>query len=242
MFTINTIDDYENIPKKTKNLIFGKYFNQDIEKKFIPQSVICIKFDKDSQFNDIIKPGSLPVNLKELHLDSTLYNNPIEKKTLPSNLTHLNLGSAFDQELKPGVLPDSLEYLSMPNYTHILKKGVIPPKIKDLKLTYYNHPITEGVLPDELEVLKLINFNNTIEELPWSVTELYFGDKFNQPIDHILQNSNLKYLTLGDDFNQPLDFVPESLTELSINIYRHEIDLSNIPKNVYMHKQDDDYC
>jgi len=73
---------------------------------------------------------------------------------------------------------------------------------------YYNKPVDKV----------FENLDSTI-----TITEILFGEKFNQPVDHILPEG-LRYLKFGDHFDQPVGNLPESLRILEIEgVFDHPV-------------------
>ena len=54
-------------------------------------------------------------------------------------------------------------------------------------------------------------------QLPNSLTCLYFGRLFNQPIDNIKWPKSITTLYISYIFDQPLDFLPETIKIVKIN-------------------------
>jgi hypothetical protein len=97
-----------------------------------------------------------------------------------------------------------------------------PCPYPDINLTHYfyssNYSLNEYELdnlpPTIIDLTFDIYFNNSVDTLSnlLFIENIYFGWKFNQPIDH-LPNS-LKRLVFGNNFNHPVDYLPNSLKRL----------------------------
>lgn len=71
-----------------------------------------------------------------------------------------------------------------------------------------------------------------VNDLPPTLTHLYFALPFNKPLDHHLPLS-LKHLILSVNFDQPLNHLPPKLTHLSLELcssYSHP--LNNLPSSL----------
>ena len=74
-------------------------------------------------------------------------------------------------ELYENVIPNNVIDLTLFNFNKLLKIGDLPPKIKVIDFNDdYNQPINKDVLPK-------------------SITHLYFGYLFKQPLDNILSDN-----------------------------------------------------
>ncbi len=72
------------------------------------------------------------------------------------------------------------------------------------------------------------DFNEPIPKLPPSLTQLFFGESFNQPI---VIPPNVVHLIFGHNFNQPLENLPNSLLYLELgNTFNHPI--TALPPNL----------
>ncbi len=93
-----------------------KSFNQEFNIGFLPTSLI--KLDLGEDFNQILKPKSLPPNLQYLHFDFGIqsdasFNRSIAYNVLPLSLTSLDLGNTYNQKIEPNILPLSLKRLCL---------------------------------------------------------------------------------------------------------------------------------
>ncbi|KAN0030246.1 hypothetical protein ACTA71_010007 [Dictyostelium dimigraforme] len=158
--------NYESIKKEELNCIqslpttiTNLYYDTNIilEPKFFPQSITILKLG-NTQFtysNEILKVGVLPSQLIELDLGG--YYNEIEENVLPSTLKSLTLCDGYIKTIKPGVLPNSLEYLSFHGDNSIIPKINNGMQYLTLKSVFKrNQPcLIKGSLPIGLKTLKL---------------------------------------------------------------------------------------
>ncbi|KAF2069757.1 hypothetical protein CYY_008921 [Polysphondylium violaceum] len=153
-----------------------------------------------------------------------------------AHLKVLNIDGVHELKLEKGVLPASLQDLSL-DYYHPLEVGVLPPHLTSLKLHYYNQPLCPNVLPPHLTTLHLPSYDQPLcpNDLPSSVTDLKLTS-FNRPLDAYVLPQKLKRLHLYK-FSQPVfpsHSLPVSLTHLIINGYNVSFDqcqpLDNLKK------------
>ncbi|KAN0055738.1 hypothetical protein ACTA71_011624 [Dictyostelium dimigraforme] len=71
--------------------------------------------------NGLIEKGILPQQLRKLNLGG--YSNEIRIDVLPPTLTSLTLCTTYNKTIKPGCLPESLQYLSFQGDTIINRKN-----------------------------------------------------------------------------------------------------------------------
>ena len=130
------------------------------------------------------------------------FNQPVDLRQL-QKLTHLNFGYNFDKRVND----EQGEPLLPPNLTHLTFGHYFNQPVDLSQLQKLTHLTFGGWSGDR--------FNrpvNTIRQdgslgnslLPPSLTNLTFGDSFEQKVD-ISQLQNLTHLTFGRDFNQEVD-------------------------------------
>lgn len=71
------------LPRGLKELQFGHFFNQRVDKDILPHLLEILSFGHD--FNQPIGIGVFPQSLKELHF-GTCYNQPLAEGALPQSL------------------------------------------------------------------------------------------------------------------------------------------------------------
>ncbi|KAN0053030.1 hypothetical protein ACTA71_012511 [Dictyostelium dimigraforme] len=114
-----------------------------------------------SDFTEI-PPNSLPNSLKQLIIRST-YNYPFKCNTLPKSLKILLIWSdSFNQEIKPGDLPQSLIHLSIYSSMDVgfqtqFQLNSLPQSLELLQLSSspFHHQFIKNVLPKSLKYLAL---------------------------------------------------------------------------------------
>ncbi|AKI78929.1 FNIP repeat-containing protein [Acanthamoeba polyphaga mimivirus] len=156
------------------------------------------------------------------------------KHKLPINITRLEIGKTFEQDISP-FIPGALEELILCDYDKPIRK-FLPPTLKTLKFihTHKNvikHQIAPNVtnlalgdydgslgkwLPNNLKYLDVGKFfrGKIGLNIPTTVETLILGDLFNSSINSL--RNNIRVLKLGNSFNKPIDILPELLEELYI--------------------------
>ena len=206
-------DKENNTYFETTGLIelrFGHHFNKPVDN--LPNSLKILEFGE--MFNQPV--DNLPNGIKELIFGKN-FNQPVD--FLPSELEILNFDSYFDNPVHN--LPRKLKKIIF-DYSFNQSVCSLPRELEELKFGYYfnkqvccdcNYACNcEFYLPVTLKKLTFgNNFNQSIHRLPFYITVLEFGEKFNQPlfckgkkkcVCYIPQY--VQYLTFGDYFNQPL--------------------------------------
>ncbi|KAM9966952.1 hypothetical protein ACTFIR_007187 [Dictyostelium discoideum] len=198
----------------------------------------------------IIKKGDLPIGLQSLSIDCK--NIIFEDECIPDTLETLIIGGKFNEKLYKSMFTSngdnskltSLEFGSDSLFNQSLDGNWIPNNLKKFQLSYkFNQVILEN-------------------QLPKSLTNLDFGDSFNQPFDgnwsHKLPQS-LTSIILHDGYEEDIEpnSIPQSVTTLDCEINTHKkhssigssvlnsvtrlyitgasadhLDLKSIPKNV----------
>lgn len=171
--------------------------------------------------------------IMEKYMWSKCYNYELKQKFY--NLTHLTIN--INQELKPGMLPESLTCLVFGwYYNQEIKENVLPKSITCLTFgVFFNHEIKENVLPKSLTHLIFgSRFNKAIKEnvLPKSLTHLCFGEYFDQHIKPNVLPNSLTHLSFGFYYCHKIEpnVLPNSLIEL--NIYTKNIENIDITKTL----------
>ncbi len=202
--------------------------NMKLDDGVLPESVefLCLN---SHNYNYSLQ-NVLPKNLKTLILSShSYYDNNLKPGDIPEGIKYLGFGYYFDTELNIGDLPESLEYLHFGSqYNKPIKVGVLPKKLKTLFLgSEYDKKIEKDVLPQGLKKIDFgISFNKPIDigVIPESVDNLIFSSKFNQPLVGVLPK-NLKKLHLAGGFKQHIekDMLPDSITELTLHVNNDQV-------------------
>jgi FNIP Repeat len=200
----------DNLPPLLTTLILGCSFNGSLD--HLPSSLLHLV--TGPFFNSPI--DYLPSSLKLLEVGDS-FNRPID--FLPSSLSHLTLNAAFNQPID--YLPHQLTHLKINSnrYSHSLDH--LPTSLIELGLPEDSPPLMNH-LPSHMK--KLLAFSIEITDfLPPTLTHLYFGNKFNHPVDHL--PLTLTHLEFGRNFNQPVDHLPPGLQVLNLGFYfQHNLD------------------
>ncbi|KAF2075522.1 hypothetical protein CYY_003163 [Polysphondylium violaceum] len=157
-------------------------------------------------------------NLKNLYV----YDMPkLVQGLLPISLEMLTL-SLYNDLLEHSVLPPRLKILDLPRYDKDLGESVLPKSLTQLTLSKFYKRLRANVLPQGLKTLILYEFNNTIEPtaLPTSLTSLVmycFTGSFASITSPL---SNLQYLAIHSLTN--------SISTLLGNIRKIEISFEEI--------------
>lgn len=182
-----------------------------------------IIFDKDCDFNNVIESKFLPNNLTHLYLNSK-FNSKIE--LIPS-LTHLYFGSMFNKEINLLKI-NCLTHLSLG--VSFNKNLILPNTLLYLELGCNNQYIIDNI-PNSVKTLKLINyFDLELNNLPNSIENIIFmkDDKhynynchWNEIYNYDKELNNLpnsvKYLYLPYDYNLVIKRFPKNLIKIYCN-------------------------
>jgi hypothetical protein len=153
-------------------------FKQPLPRGVLPNSLTDLDLSSFNQ-QQLIE-GDLPPGLVRIHLDA--YNMPLSLGVFPTSLKELQM-MGFRQTLEIGVLPDSLEDLSVGAV--LIKPGALPCKLEKLFFEFF-HPISPNTFPEELGEITLFYWNWRGVDNPPVVVQ---GGKIELP-------SNLQYLKL----------------------------------------------
>ncbi|KAM9965389.1 hypothetical protein ACTFIW_005205 [Dictyostelium discoideum] len=229
------------IPGGTTSLEFGLFFDQTIKKGMIPHNVTSLKF----RFGDcLIKPNSLPISIKTLHLRS---DQIFLQKVFPQAITNLSANTFSDiktlpktiQKLKimdysPPSQLDNHSFYFLKNLTSLnfdakhvdLTNVKFPNTITSLALTVSDHfELNDCLLPNNLKKLKLFKFNQPLNvgDLPSSIEVLKLLS-YEQPIQKDILPSSLTSLGVSDFFNSIIDrdALPPNLKSFYFTGYRRK--------------------
>jgi len=120
-----TIDDnYDRsikycLPPSVTHLIFGKFFNQPIERKQIPLSSVDQQIESD-----------IPASITHLTFGDS-FDKPI-KCCIPQSVTHLKFGKCFNQSIKD-CIPTSVTHLEF-GICFDQSLDSIPLSVKEIKI------------------------------------------------------------------------------------------------------------
>ncbi|EFA75818.1 hypothetical protein PPL_10873 [Heterostelium album PN500] len=114
----------------------------------------------------------LPKSIKSLSFRG--FDEPIKKGSLPDSLEVLDFDRFFKQEILPGVLPDGLLELTLINYQYEIRPGVLPNSLLSLTINGSPYEIQAGILPAGLLSLSLYDYPHELRPcvLPSTLTYL----------------------------------------------------------------------
>ncbi|KAF2076676.1 hypothetical protein CYY_002046 [Polysphondylium violaceum] len=184
-----------------------------ITSQVIPPSVTRLEIRVNEEFGHLITPN---VEVVKIHgeIPSTLPScfPPTLKRIVLDDITALARNYKFDRDILPFLCGNYETYSKMLSSSSSGTQN-ISHLIMDKNIS-----ISKGTVPNGVRVLVLPDlFNKQIEHLPSSVTEIYFGNHFNQSLSAVYLPPNLLHLHLGYYFSQPIsiDDIPYGLTHLS---------------------------
>jgi len=173
-------------------------------------------------------PQTIPTNLTHLTIGSG-HNTSLASYNFDS-LTHLSLGSTFNQKINLWNIPYTITHLTLGNSFNKSIKYCNPDHIQSLILgDSFNQPF--DIVCPSLTFLQFgRDFNQHISpnQIP-NVTHLNFGYHFNQDI---IIPKTVTHLTFGDKFNKYLNRIPDSVTHLTVGYYFKFDYHVRIPKNI----------
>ncbi|KAK5582247.1 hypothetical protein RB653_003830 [Dictyostelium firmibasis] len=205
----------------------------------LPESVKYLKIGdlyKDWFINSYFQNGN-GENLTSLNLGES-FNQEITPNLLPPNLLELTIGSDFTKQLKPNTLPITLKYLYI-GYSfnvEISQVGILPNSLTDLRLARYDRQFKGNLISSLNNLKKLIlpSYNHTIAigSLPQSLEYLTLGNSFKSQIKEGALPNNLKYLKIESNWKQEIQtkLLPKSLKTLKFKSYA--LDIINLPSNL----------
>ena len=161
----------QNMPKKLKHINFGKKFNIEWSKKFLPNTVEHISFHEKCKFNS---------NMRNLNM--------------PSYLKKISFGRHFNKSID--YLPNTVEIIFFCKSSHFnkfIKK--YPTCLRELYLgDNYNKPLI--LMPNSVKIIHFSNkssFNSEIQ-YPTQLEKIYFGKFFNQSLAPLSRLANLIFI------------------------------------------------
>ncbi|KAF2068397.1 hypothetical protein CYY_010278 [Polysphondylium violaceum] len=165
-------------------------------------------------------PFSHISHLKDLEIDNE-YPIKLEKGVLPRSLETLSL--YYNQPLEPDVFPNQLKTLYLHEFNQPLCVNVLPSSLTDLYLSDFYQPLNTFVLPQKLKRLNLHGIKQlTPDSLPVSLTDITLF-KFKASFDQCQPLDNLKKLQIGSLF--------PSVGRLLTNVKKLDLFISNTTIN-----------
>ena len=213
------LDNYLCEINKHDTIFLDKYFNNDIS--ILPPNITTIIFHSLSEFNQKIKDfpynlkkivfgikftkslDYLPSSIEELEFDiNSIFNNDLSN--LPQSLKKITFGKNFTKSINN--LPSNLEYLKISTlYNQEIK--IFPKKLK--YLIFYKNNLFVTKKEEE-------NYQFEIKNLPNSLIEINYPNKYSYPIENIPQS--LKILKINYDYEYQKN-IKENFPDLKIYYY-----------------------
>ena len=193
-------------PSNLTHLIFGEYFNQEVNN--LPKSLTHLTIK--SYFNQ--KVDNLPKSLTYLVLGGD-FNQKVDN--LPESLIYLTFGFKFNQEVN--YLPKNLTHLTFGNNFNQLVNN-LPTSLTHLIFgERFNQPIDN--LPNSVTHLEfqhnmflLSNFNRPLDNLPNSLTNLILPNSLSHELKYFPKS--LKYISIGGSYNYSYHNLPDTIEEI----------------------------
>jgi len=155
----------------------------------IPQQVKSISIENSSFDRCRIDNGALPNSLESLIVFPKV---SLRLGTLPSHSLKILTLHYLSNELKPDVLPNTLEKLTIRDYRHPLRRHVLPHSLTYLSLDEFNNQLWIDILPPSLTYLAMEDFDNIIgpNALPTTLVSLYLpvssgSFQFSSPLNNL---------------------------------------------------------
>ncbi|GAM27688.1 hypothetical protein SAMD00019534_108640 [Acytostelium subglobosum LB1] len=222
-------DDTDVLPPKLQ--ILDVAGTMTIRHRMLPPTLTSLKMT-GTQNNMPIKVGTFPEGLLELSFSIS----ELKPGLLPESLQSLTFGSLFNQEIAPGLLPPSLTLLSLGSmFNQEIAVGVLPASLTSLSFgALFNKPLInqEGVsiLPQHLTSLSFVSYNHPLPALPASMTNLDLGNKFKHPME---VPQSLTSLALGPVMYDHALILPTSLTSLKFTQeFNKKVTIGSLPQSL----------
>ncbi|KAF2070721.1 hypothetical protein CYY_007963 [Polysphondylium violaceum] len=251
-------------PNTLKQLYLGEDSGPEITKQMLPLGLTNLLVDNNivldiTSLNHLTFLKSLflysfenpldtplPKSLEDLTLSN--FNQPIHKGVLPLGLKTFMMGDDFDQDLYPGMFPDTLTELGLSGQldfeTHKDQiHQILPKSLTKLKCLNYMSPFYVGFLPESLE---RITMNSQHENkvfpasLPNNLKTLIFGKEYKTfTLQRDVIPPSVTYLSLPVVFDQEFidqdgfNILPPNLTYLAIGgDYRRKFIKNSLPNSL----------
>ncbi|KAM9965455.1 hypothetical protein ACTFIW_005271 [Dictyostelium discoideum] len=238
------------LPQSLTSIILHDGYEEDIEPNSIPQSVTTLDCEINTHKKHSSIGSSVLNSVTRLYITGASADH-LDLKSIPKNVTYLNLGSSINIDINSSVLPNSIETFiyngRLSNF--IIKPNQLPKSLKTFEINGTGCSSGSNLQFNELLPTSLVNL--TVNG-PFSGSIGFSGlETFNNLISlnlkkvslstiHSILPRNLTTLSIGysnvDESLKAVDF-PNSLT--SLELYINDCDgkvllpvLDNIPKSV----------
>uniref|UniRef100_A0A6C0C8G9 Uncharacterized protein n=1 Tax=viral metagenome TaxID=1070528 RepID=A0A6C0C8G9_9ZZZZ len=241
-----------HIPNSVTELFFGEFFNEQID-GMIPKSVRRLEFGMIFNQNII---NSIPYGVTDLKfgyefnkpiIDDSDSKNPVFG--IPDSVITLKFGDSFNQSLEKG-FPKSVERLSLRSL-YLVKNSIIPPvkvlsirghavrislsipsTVTTLKLKFEYGVISQGMIPNSVRMLFILECGISPGSIPYGVTHLEFGTRFNSSIVGCIPDSVIE-IKFGNAFNKTIKkAIPLGVQKITFGAKFSCQLCGNIPKSV----------
>ncbi|EGC34774.1 hypothetical protein DICPUDRAFT_34444 [Dictyostelium purpureum] len=219
-------------PISTKKLILGRNFNNEILPGQLPSGIEKLIIGTRYCYN--FSKGVLPNTLKTIKIYR--WNQEINEFTFPVGIRKIKIEYDFDNggnEIKHGVLPNTLVLIKLGEFfNQTLKFGQLPLSIESLNFGKHfdngGKPLENGAIP--INCKKLVfgqKFNNGKKplkknDLPIGLTSLIFGDLFNQKLSKDSLPPTLKFIKFGHSFNNGNNYSMKDCIPLGVQEIRYD--------------------
>lgn len=134
------------------------------------------------------------------HLVKSVTELELVTKSVTEPMVELEFSCAFNEPLKPGQIPDTVEKLAFGLYfNQSLGKDVIPSGLKELELACFFDNFQQLVLPRNLTKLTLCSYEGLLEQLdlPDTLKYLKIYNEYDQPMNNNSLPKNLRFFFHG---------------------------------------------
>eukprot|EP01132_Coremiostelium_polycephalum_P002678 gene2678-3323_t len=231
-------------------------FVNSLQPGSIPSSVVDFEFDHILVRHD--PHGIIPRSVQNIKVYNFIYVNG-EKNLFPSwikklfiysdepidnlepecfqskessSIVSLYLSYSFqNQELKPGIIPDTVKNLNIGGFNNPMGPGAFPQALQAITFLGFSQAIDEGIIPDSVTSLSFYNYDHHLEtiSLPNSLKRLFTMSDFpilNTPKLSVLP---LVYLSVMENFT-PQTRLPQTLEHLEC--YTRDLFVNLLPSNL----------
>lgn len=142
----------KTLPKNIQHLSL-KFCYDEVQDIVLPSTILYLRVE-NMYAGQVITKEFLPRNLKEIVLN---YNNELLPGVLPDTLEKIVLGDIFNKPIQHGVIPKNVkEFTFGRGYSWGIEPGILPSSLR--KLTFRNrikNPLLLGVIPENVKELNM---------------------------------------------------------------------------------------